>query len=176
MNLIAQAPLWLLVILFLALLAAAAEDALRLRISNVTCAVVLVGAIVAMALRGFAPDLWQNAVVFVAALALGTLAFARGWLGGGDVKLLAALGAWVNFEGAGYLFSAIFISGGVLGAIFLLRRALPGRRAAHRQLPYGVAIAIGALISIGIQGTHQRSTQWRPGARAHSSFHLGFGS
>lgn len=52
MNLIVDAPLWLSVILVLALVAAAIEDALRLRISNLTCAVVFVSAVVAAALHG----------------------------------------------------------------------------------------------------------------------------
>ena len=50
MNLIVGSPVWLTILLALALAAAAIEDAVRLRISNLTCATVLIGAILAMAL------------------------------------------------------------------------------------------------------------------------------
>ena len=86
---------WLLALLAAALAAAAIEDAIRLRISNATCLVVLVAAIVAMALHGFPLALWQNLVVFLVLLVLGTLVFATGKVGGGDVELLACLGLWV---------------------------------------------------------------------------------
>jgi prepilin peptidase CpaA len=156
MNLIAEAPVWLTALLLLALLAAAIEDAVRLRISNLTCAVVFLAAILGMALQGFSTELWQNGVVFLVLLITGTFAFGRGWVGGGDVKLLAALGLWVNFEGAGLLFSAIFICGGVLAAIYLIARRVRARespREQSRNLPYGVAVALGVLISLVFQAT-----------------------
>ena len=84
MNLIIGSPWWLVALLMLALGAAAVEDALRFRISNLTCGAVLGAALVAIAVHGFSPGLWQNAAVFAAILALGTLAFAAGWMGGGD--------------------------------------------------------------------------------------------
>ena len=96
MNLIVGAPQWIVVLLFLALIAAAIEDALRLRISNITCAAVVILAVVAMAYHGFTLSLWQNVVVFIAILVLGTPAFAAGWFGGGDVKLFAGLGAFAG--------------------------------------------------------------------------------
>ena len=100
MNLIAFAPTWLAALLAAALVAAAVEDMVRLRISNITVLVVLAGAIAAMAFEGFRGPLWQNAVVFAAVLAVGTLMFARNLLGGGDVKLFAATALWVNFTAA----------------------------------------------------------------------------
>jgi prepilin peptidase CpaA len=153
MNLTLGAPMWLTAILLLALAAAAIEDAIRLRISNVTSAVVFVAAIAGMALHGFPLGLWQNLVVFLAILAVGTVAFSHGWLGGGDVKLLAALGLWMDLKGALQLLVAVSIAGGVLAVTYLIVKAMVGRRKSRRsgQLPYGVAIAAGALISIGLQ-------------------------
>src|SRR5574338_1026317 len=108
MNLITVAPTWLGILLAAALVAAAAEDLVRLRISNITVLVVLAGAIAAMAFGRFPGALWENAVVFAGILAVGTFAFARNWLGGGDVKLLAATGLWVGFAAAPWLLAAIF--------------------------------------------------------------------
>ena len=153
MNLIVGAPMWLSALLLVALIAAAVEDILRLRISNPTCEAVFILAIAAMAIHGFQLGLWQNFVGFVLILALGTFAFASGWLGGGDVKLLAALGLWVDFHGLLLLLSAIFVAGGVIALIYLAARAGRSRRSGtqDRRIPYGLAITAGALIAFGMQ-------------------------
>jgi prepilin peptidase CpaA len=152
MNLIAGAPFWLFALLVLVLAAAAIEDAVRLRISNPTCLAVVVGAIGAAALQGFSPALWQNAAVFVLILGLGTAAFAAGVLGGGDIKLLAGLGLWVDFRGAVALISVVFLTGGVLALLYLVSRAvIRANGAKSRRIPYGLAIAVGALLVFGLQ-------------------------
>ena len=80
---------------------------------------VLVAAIVAMALHGFPFALWQNLVVFLALLVLGTLVFATGKVGGGDVKLLACLGLWVDLSAAPWLVASIFLAGGLIALVYL---------------------------------------------------------
>lgn len=153
MNLAASAPLWILALLAMCVAAAAIEDAVRLRISNVTCLAVAILAFVAMALEGISIGLIQNLIVFAAVLAIGTFAFAAGVLGGGDVKLLATLGLWVNFQGLVWLLAATFILGGVLAAVFIIVRRLKNPDAEKRQgrIPYGVAIAAGAIMALGAQ-------------------------
>ena len=152
MNLIAFVPLWLAALVTAGLLAAAAEDMMRLRISNITVLVVLGSAIVAMAVEGFHGPLWQNAVVFAAILAAGTLAFARNLLGGGDVKILAAAGLWVGVDAAPWLLASVFVAGGVVAVLFIIVRKLRGRkRSEANRIPYGVAIAAGALFVFGTQ-------------------------
>jgi prepilin peptidase CpaA len=155
MNLVVGAPWWLIAILILALLAAAIEDALRLRISNVTCAIVLFAALMAMGVHGFSLALWQNALVCIAILAIGTPAFSFGWLGGGDIKLLAAIGLWLNLSAAAGLIAAVFLAGGLVAIAYIAARRLSRRgqqsRARDRRVPYGVAIVIGALFIFGTQ-------------------------
>ena len=153
MNLIVDSPSWLVGILLVAIIAAAAEDAWRLRISNITCAVVLVTAIIAMGLHGFPLVLWQNVVVFIAVLALGTPLFASGQMGGGDIKLLACLGLWMNFTAAIWLVASTLIAGGLLALGFIVTRPLRRRtkdertgRRVSRNIPYGIAIAAGAFL------------------------------
>ena len=149
MNLAQSAPTWLLIILGLLLAAAAIEDAVRLRISNLTCLGVAVAALVAMALAGFEVSLWQNAVNFIVLLAVGTLLFATGKIGGGDVKLLAALGLWVNFAGGIWLLAAVLLAGGVFALLFIIFRLFKGgglgRKNRGGVIPYGLAIVAGAL-------------------------------
>jgi prepilin peptidase CpaA len=85
--------------------------------------------------------------LFVLLILLSLPAFAAGWVGGGDVKLLAAVGLWVDFKGALGLLSCIFIAGGVIAAAALLLRR---RRLSKtsKGVPYGVAIAIGGAIML----------------------------
>ena len=147
MNLIAGAPLWLLAILIVALVAGAVEDAVRLRISNLTSLAVLASGICAAVIQGPTISLWQNVAVFAAILALGTAAFAAGMLGGGDVKLLAASAIWVDLRYAVWLIALIFLAGGALAILYLVSR--PFRGQPNKRIPYGIAIAIGALAVIG---------------------------
>jgi prepilin peptidase CpaA len=153
MNLITDVPAWLAGLVAIALLAAAAEDVLRLRISNITIVVVLGAAIAAMALEGFRGPLWQNALIFAAILAVGTAAFARDLLGGGDVKLLAATGLWVNLSAAVWLLASVFLAGGLVALVYIFVRRVRGvkRTPTGNRVPYGVAIAAGALFVLGTQ-------------------------
>lgn len=159
MNLFESAPAWLAVVLAALLVAAAVEDAVRLRISNLLCAGVLAAALIAMAMAGLEATLWQNALVFAALLGVGTLFFGRGWMGGGDVKLLAALGLWCNLPTAVFLLTSVFLSGGVLALLILGARTFAPAGAAARidvlkpraGIPYGIAIAAGAVLTLWMQ-------------------------
>ena len=163
MNLIHASPLWLLIVLGCAMLAAAVEDAARLRISNLTVVVVLLGAIAAALIKGPSWDLWQNVAVFFIVLALGTAAFSARWLGGGDVKLFAAAALWFDFSSALTFVVLVLLSGGAVAIGYLLSRPFrpvpPGGKMA-RRIPYGIAIAVGALAMISLNpgtfGRHQR--------------------
>lgn len=150
MNLVSGAPMWLAIVLACAMTAAAIEDAARLRISNITSLVVLAGAIAAAVIVGPSWALWQNLAVFAIILGLGTAAFAAGWFGGGDVKLLAAAGLWFDFQAAEALVLLVFLAGGLVAVGYLMAR--PFRSGAtdkkSRRVPYGIAIAVGALAMI----------------------------
>jgi prepilin peptidase CpaA len=159
-NLAAEAPQWLALIVAVLLLAAATEDAVRLRISNLIVLLVLVGAIVAAVLAGPELSLWKNLVVFLALLGIGTPMFAAGKLGGGDVKLLAAVGLWFDFAGALWMIVAVALAGGVLALLVLILRSFGWSEEIRRRvvllrpgggIPYGVAIAAGALIAMALR-------------------------
>jgi len=167
MNLIQTAPLWLVILLFAILAAAAIEDFIRLRISNLTCAAVLVAALVAMAFSGLSLDLWQNVVVFLVLLGAGTLLFASRWMGGGDVKLLAALGLFVNLIAGLWLLATVLLAGGVLAVIYIIARLARGqpfgKKYQSKGIPYGIAIAVGAsLVFAGQFGLLKSGTQSNP--------------
>jgi prepilin peptidase CpaA len=151
LNLIAVAPLWLLVVLGCAMLAAAIEDGWRFRISNLTVLVVIAAAVAAALIAGPSWRLWQNFAVFAAMLVLGTLAFSGGWLGGGDVKLFAAAGLWFDLNSALPFVVMVLLSGGLLAIGYLVSRLFrraPERGKKERRVPYGIAIALGAAAMI----------------------------
>jgi prepilin peptidase CpaA len=159
MKLAAEAPLWLALIFALLLAAGAAEDAVRMRISNITCGLIFAAAIVAMAVVGPEVRVWQNFVVFAALLAAGTPLFAAGKMGGGDVKLFAASGLWFDIQGGVLLLTSVLIAGGVLALAVLAVRMFNwsegtlGRVQVLRAgagIPYGMAVAAGALIATAV--------------------------
>ena len=160
MNLAAETPQWLALIVAVLLLAAAIEDAVGLRISNLIVLLVLVAAVIAVVIAGPELELWKNLVVFLALLGIGTPMFAAGKLGGGDVKLLAAVGLWFNLAGALWMILAVVLAGGLLALVVLMLRAFGWSEEMRRRvvllrprggIPYGVAIAAGALITMALQ-------------------------
>jgi prepilin peptidase CpaA len=162
LNLVPAAPVWLIVLLCLALLVAAIEDGLRFRISNFTTLFIILGAVGAAITEGPSLVLWQNIVVFMAILLLGAVAFSGGWLGGGDVKLFAAAGLWFDLQSAISFVALTFLAGGAVAIVYLVSR--PFRRAPknlkNSRIPYGIAIALGALGMVFLArglGHHDRS-------------------
>jgi len=154
MTLLASAPGWLTAILFLLLVLAALEDLWRLQIEDWLSAGVALGALLAVAVDGPAIELWQNLLLFAIVLGLGTLLFVRGWMGGGDVKLLAACSLWFDLANGGKMLVAVALAGGLESLIIMLLRLIPWSDAHRRRvswlrkdeaLPYGVAIAAGML-------------------------------
>ena len=145
MNLLGEAPLWAQLVLVAILFVAAAQDIVRRQISNWLCLAVMIAAIPVIVAIGPSLALWQNGLIFALLLAIGTALFSAGWLGGGDVKLVAALGLWTNLTAMLPLLACILIAGGVLAAVSLVVRSQrPARRAGG--VPYGVAIAVGASV------------------------------
>jgi prepilin peptidase CpaA len=153
-NLLAIAPAWALWLLGLLLIAATVQDAVQLRISNLISGAVLVLAIIAAVLVGPELSLWQNLLAFAVVLTIGALLFSRGMLGGGDVKLFAAVTIWTSGLMVLQLVGAILICGGLLALLILgARAAAPPSWGEHviimrrrAGIPYGVAIAAGTAI------------------------------
>ena len=155
MNLLASAPAWLAAILYVLLVIAAVEDGWRMRIGNLTSGAIAVGALVAVAFAGPIVGLWQNLALFVGVLAIGTFFFARSWMGGGDVKLLAAGALWCDFSTGWKMLVAVALAGGVETVLIMLSRGFNwSDRTLERVeflrrrggIPYGIAIAAGLIL------------------------------
>ena len=136
-------------ILYALLIAAAAiEDAVRLRISNLTNVAILVLGVATLALN-WNGEWWQHILAFAIALTFGVGLFSIGWLGGGDAKFVAATAFAFDLEGLMRFLLSTTIAGGLLAILFfgptLLLKRREGRK--NRNLPYGIAIAAGAVLT-----------------------------
>jgi len=135
---------------------AAANDAARMRIPNALILYLLTGFAITVAVSqpGWI-DLAAHVAVGLAILGGGLVLFARGWMGGGDVKLLAVTGLWLGPVATPALLILTALAGGVLTLALIVARALGAHRlsggsiAALRdpmdRVPYGIAIAAAAI-------------------------------
>ena len=85
----------------------------------------------------------------LAAFAALTGLFAVGAMGGGDVKLLAALALWLPWQPFLMLVVAMALLGGVLTLLCVAWHRI-GRRTGKLEIPYGVAIAGAGLWVLAI--------------------------
>lgn len=96
----------------------------------------------------------------VVALLVGMGLFAVRWIGGGDAKFYAGIACWFPITQALFLLVSVSLVGLVLaiGMLVILRRKPPhgglsqSGDDAFRQVPFGVAIALGALVAFAMKG------------------------
>ncbi|KRB86120.1 peptidase [Sphingomonas sp. Root710] len=93
-------------------------------------------------------SLWPDVAIRVA-IALGlflffAVLFILKMMGGGDVKMIAALALWLPFNALMSMLTVMALAGGVI-TVFLLVRQRWRPNAVRPEVPYGVAIAIGGL-------------------------------
>jgi prepilin peptidase CpaA len=147
-------------LLFPALMAfAAASDLLTMTISNRVSLALAAGFLVLALLSGMGVyDILSHLGAGIGVLTVAFACFAMGWIGGGDAKLAAATALWFGFgDLMNYLvYASLF--GGVLTLLLLQFRqwplpyALCGQtwllrlHAKDSGIPYGIALAIGALM------------------------------
>ena len=90
------------------------------------------------------PDIAIQLGVAAFVFGLFAIAFAMGAMGGGDVKLVAAIALWLPALSVMALLFIMSVAGGALTLAMLIRHKL-ARRAGQLEIPYGVAIAFGGL-------------------------------
>ncbi len=143
-----------------AVIAAAITDATSYIIPNRLSAILALAFVPAalaagLSLSGFA----LCVAIGVAALAAGIGLFALRIMGGGDAKLTAACLLWLGPAAIVPFLLWTAVAGGGLAVTLLFARKLPARVAASgprwigrllqpgADVPYGVAIAVGALVA-----------------------------
>jgi prepilin peptidase CpaA len=105
-----------------------------------------------------APAIGFHILAGLAGLAIGIALFAFGFIGGGDAKLFAAIVLWLGFRDLLDFVLMTAVCGGALAFVLLALRSLPvpatllahGWLARlhnpHSGIPYGIALAAGALV------------------------------
>src|SRR3984893_4489791 len=146
--------------LFPALMAfAAASDLLTMTISNrVSLALVAGFLLLALASGMGLSDILLHAGAGAGVLAVAFVCFAMGWVGGGDAKVAAGAALWFGFAHLlNYLLYASLFGGALTLLLLQFRQwplpyALAGQawllrlHAKESGIPYGIALALGALM------------------------------
>lgn len=143
------APVILLGLLVLILVSAGIEDARIREISNWKNAAIALLALpwwFAMGLNLW-PDMAIQLGVALGVFALFAAAFHFGMMGGGDVKMIAALALWFPFDKLVSLIVIMSLVGGALTLVMLIDKWIR-RRSEQPEIPYGIAIAIAALLTL----------------------------
>ncbi|MCB1546467.1 MAG: prepilin peptidase [Hyphomicrobiaceae bacterium] len=148
---------------------AGAMDLLTLTIPNRISLALIIGFFILAPLAGLGlTDIASHVACGLATLVVGFLLFARGLIGGGDAKVLAAAGLWIGFEMMLQYTFLVAIAGGALALSLAFYRSMAMPRWALKQdwavrlhdrnggIPYGIALAAGALWIYP-------STQWLTG-------------
>ena len=150
----------LLILVFPALVVTGAlRDLVSYTIPNWLSAVLVAGfPIAALAMGAPLPTVGLHFAIGAAALVAGMIMFALRWIGGGDAKLFAAAALWLGWPALMPFLAVTGLAGGALavgllglrspllrgyvlnGPAWFVRLAEP-----EENVPYGVAIAVGAL-------------------------------
>jgi prepilin peptidase CpaA len=140
--------------------AAAVFDFRQLVIPNTISILLVLLYFVYFALSGRDMDLLHHVAFAACLFAAGVAMFAANLFGGGDVKLLAAVGLWMGFEYAVPFILVVSVLGALLGIVLIAVRRWSKthetgtgpyvwRRIADMardgECPYGIAICGGAL-------------------------------
>jgi len=167
MSMLAQIQLACLALIAILLVAGAIRDLRTMQISDgfsIGIAILFsVWAVIGIGSGDISMTEFAMAIACGTAVSsLGLAAFAFGALGGGDVKMMAAVSLLAGPSLVGGFLATTAIAGGVLGLASLAgapigRAALPGadllKRHLVREVPYGPAIAAGGLwvvVSLGL--------------------------
>ena len=147
-------------LLFPALMAfAAASDLFTMTISNRVSLALVAGFLALALVSGMGLyDILSHLGAGATVLAVAFACFAMGWVGGGDAKIAASVALWFGF---GHLLNYLVYAslfGGALTLVLLQFRQWPlpyllaGQtwllrlHAKDSGIPYGIALAIGALL------------------------------
>ncbi len=166
---------WGMVLLLIILLLAVVFHYRFKRIPNVISLSGWILGPVLYALSDTLPGVLSSIYGLLLIFALSLPLYIVGWMGAGDVKLMAGVGAIMGIEYAVSVFMGIVIIGAVMAIVMLLHRKLfkdslqrygailaaslalkkpiylaPGHQEQKMILPYALPIAVGTFLSLGL--------------------------
>jgi prepilin peptidase CpaA len=151
---------------------AAVTDLRRRRIPNLLTYTGLLLAVTGRSIFWGWPGLKSGLIGALVAGGVFCLLFLFGAMGGGDVKLMGAVGAWVGASDAALTLIAVSVAGGFIAFAYLLfgfgkslranisvagsagsplsaASAFTGTNGSATRVPFGLAIAIGTFVCAG---------------------------
>ncbi|MEA1988529.1 MAG: prepilin peptidase [Pseudomonadota bacterium] len=165
---------WIIILLLIILLPAAIFDYRYHKIPNLISLSGWVLGPLLYAVIDTLPGVLSSLYGFLLIFALTLPLYLLGWMGAGDVKLMASVGAIVGIEYAPTVLFGIVMTGAVTGVVMLLHRKIfkasfqrygailgasmalkklmyldPNKEEQKVVLPYAIPIAIGTFFSIG---------------------------
>lgn len=142
-------PLLLLAMLAGLLVAAGIQDARSREISNAKNLAIALLALPWWWAVGLSPwpDMAMQVLCAAIVFALFVGAFAAGWMGGGDVKMIGALALWLPLGSLFQMLVAMSLVGGAVTLVMMAERRWRRTEGAI-EVPYGVAIAIAGLLAL----------------------------
>jgi prepilin peptidase CpaA len=123
----------------------------RLIYNKVTYTIAIVAPLFWFATGGWGlTDIGIHLLVAVCTFGLFAAFFVFGMMGAGDVKLLTALALWFNWTDVMEMLLYTSLLGGAVTIIFLILHKLK-KKNGKVQIPYGVAISLAGLLTVGAQ-------------------------
>lgn len=149
--------LLLMMPLFAMLAWAAVVDLRQRRIPNwLTLSIIASGLAQSIVHPALSPA--QSALGLLCGFALTFVLFAMGALGGGDVKLLAGVGAWMGPAGV----FVIFVAAAIVGMVMVIVQSIAqGRLRVLLRNSAVVAISVRHMDALGLEHTVQTGTSCR---------------
>ncbi len=163
---------WSYYLLFISLIIAVYTDVTRHKIYNWLTFPMLAFGLIFSFVKSGGTGLLDGFLGFLLAFVISFVLYITKGIYGGDVKLIAAIGAWIGKNFVLPTFLWIFMCGGVLGVLYTVKNGtfiptakkvgrfftaliIPGmkpeaeiKESINEYVPYGVAIAAGTLINL----------------------------
>ncbi|QGP93384.1 Type IV leader peptidase family protein [Neomoorella glycerini] len=148
---------WLWVLFLVPVTACGIYDFLSMRVPNrLTVPLIFIG----LAYRAWAGDFWGGLSGALVWFIAGAVLVSTGGMGGGDVKLMAAIGAWAGVYGGLLVFAAASLIGAAWAAAKLARLGLLKRKILY-LLYWGGSIFTGVrqplLVKMPEEGVPQEA-------------------
>jgi len=120
-------------------------DLLSRKIPNWLTLLTLLVGIAFLFTAGSWSEVWPHLAHFAIALAVSMALFAFGMWGGGDAKFYGALAIWFPLSDGPLLALCVAVSGVIVIVLLAIWTRFRPRENWSKEVPYGVAIAVGAL-------------------------------
>jgi len=138
-------PLVPLTLLAILAITGAISDLLSRKIPNWLTLLTLLVGIAFLFTAGSWSEVWPHLAHFAVALIVSMTLFAFGMWGGGDAKFYSALAIWFPLSNGPLLALSVAVAGVIVIVLLALWTRFRPRENWSKEVPYGVAIATGAL-------------------------------